>query len=171
MPIEVAGASSTKPMSCYRSMIRLMNRRVSGWIALCLTAAFAATAIVIGATGAIPNEVRAGVAFPVLVVGMLIGLRDVLTHAPVRWETLTTTLLAILGSVIVGYQSTADAKQSSALAILILSTAVIGFAVLVPLVANWLTSGKRELFVGSEPLIEKDPEAADEMRRKQDEQG
>lgn len=150
---------------------RLLNHRISGWVALLVAIAFTAVAILLGATGVIPNEVRAGVAFPVLVVGMLVGLRDVLTHAPVRWETLTTTLLAIFGSVIVGYQSTADAKQSSGLAILILSVAVIALAVLIALVADWLARGKRKLLVGSEPLMDENRQAIGQEDRRDDQQG
>ena len=152
-----------KPKKCLQSMIdRLMKHRVSGWTALWVALAFTVVAIVIGGTDAIPEEVRAGIAFPVLLAGMIIGLRDVLTHSPVRWETVATALLATFGSVIVGYQSTADAKQSSVLAILILSVAVIALAVLVSLLANWLTSGKRQPFVRAVPLVEKNSQAADE---------
>lgn len=150
---------------------RFLNQRVSAWTAFWVAVAFIVVAVVVGATGAIPNEVRTGVAFPVLLAGMIIGLRDVLTHAPVRWETVGTALLATFGSVIVGYQPIADAKQSSVLAILILSVAVIAFAVLVALLADWLTSGKRQPFVRAVPLVEENSQATDEEDDAADQQG
>jgi hypothetical protein len=78
------------------------------------------------------------------------NIDPVLTKERVRWPTVTTALPSVGSSVILGYHSVANAKSELPSLAVILVTAVISLAVLVPLVFAFFLGPKQR----EKPLAE-----------------